>query len=221
VKKTQRSFAVEYKSGRRKLDPKLKSIWGNMDLKSVARDVEEEVMPLLQKPLPPDEPDMEMLAPAVDIPLPLSTPSLATRTSAAETRETSVAKEADTSKGAEAPAFEEAPDAGKKQRKPRAKKTSPVTAATMPAVETAMGGTDGWKKQGHKADVSEGPVAVRQRAPKLTPKTDQIAEEVASSAGDEMADLLQLEAENRKLRKLLGEKLRAENADLRKKLKLD
>jgi hypothetical protein len=36
-----------------------------------------------------------------------------------------------------------------------------------------------------------------------------------------MTDLLQLEAENQKLRKLLAEKLRAENADLRKKLKLD
>jgi hypothetical protein len=36
-----------------------------------------------------------------------------------------------------------------------------------------------------------------------------------------MADLLQLEEENQRLRKLLAEKLRAENADLRKRLKLD
>ncbi|MBB3979756.1 cell division protein ZapA (FtsZ GTPase activity inhibitor) [Rhizobium azooxidifex] len=33
-----------------------------------------------------------------------------------------------------------------------------------------------------------------------------------------MADLLQLEEENRNLRKQLAEKLRAENADLRKRL---
>ena len=41
MKKPQRSFVVEYKSGRRKLDSKApSSIWGNLDLKSVARDVE-------------------------------------------------------------------------------------------------------------------------------------------------------------------------------------
>jgi hypothetical protein len=36
-----------------------------------------------------------------------------------------------------------------------------------------------------------------------------------------MADLLQLEEENQRLRKLLAGKLRAENEDLRKRLKLD
>ncbi|QFI68712.1 hypothetical protein EKH55_3838 [Sinorhizobium alkalisoli] len=40
-------------------------------------------------------------------------------------------------------------------------------------------------------------------------------------AGDELADLVQLEEENRRLRKLLAEKLRAENAELRKRLGLD
>lgn len=40
-------------------------------------------------------------------------------------------------------------------------------------------------------------------------------------AGDELADLVQLEEENQRLRKLLAEKLRAENAELRKRLELD
>jgi putative transposase len=40
----------------------------------------------------------------------------------------------------------------------------------------------------------------------------------AVSATDEMADLIQLEAENKRLRLALAEKLRAENADLRKRL---
>lgn len=43
---------------------------------------------------------------------------------------------------------------------------------------------------------------------------------VTSSAADEMSDLLQLEEENKKLRGALAEKLRSENADLRKKLGL-
>jgi putative transposase len=41
------------------------------------------------------------------------------------------------------------------------------------------------------------------------------------SVSDGFAELLEVEAENQTLRKLLSEKLRAENADLRKKLGLD
>jgi putative transposase len=40
-------------------------------------------------------------------------------------------------------------------------------------------------------------------------------------ASDELADLAQLEKENQRLRKILAEKLRAENAELRKRLGLD
>jgi hypothetical protein len=41
MKKPQRSFVIEYKSGRRKVDSKApSSIWGDLDLRSVARDVE-------------------------------------------------------------------------------------------------------------------------------------------------------------------------------------
>jgi hypothetical protein len=41
MKKPQRSFVVEYKTGRRKVDSKApSSIWGSLDLESVARDVE-------------------------------------------------------------------------------------------------------------------------------------------------------------------------------------
>ena len=40
-------------------------------------------------------------------------------------------------------------------------------------------------------------------------------------AGDELADLVQLEEENQRLRKRLAEKLQAENAELRKRLGLD
>lgn len=47
--------------------------------------------------------------------------------------------------------------------------------------------------------------------PNDTPPVDAI---------DDMAELLRLEDENRSLRKKLSEKLRAENADLRKRLNL-
>ncbi|KEA04514.1 hypothetical protein QOV31_005173 (plasmid) [Agrobacterium fabrum] len=41
---------------------------------------------------------------------------------------------------------------------------------------------------------------------------------VSVSVDDELGEFIQLEEENRRLRKLLSEKLRAENADLRKRL---
>ncbi|MCY1315086.1 hypothetical protein D9M68_227150 [compost metagenome] len=41
------------------------------------------------------------------------------------------------------------------------------------------------------------------------------------SASDEFAEFVRLETENQRLRKLLSEKLRAENSDLRKRLGLD
>lgn len=52
-------------------------------------------------------------------------------------------------------------------------------------------------------------------------KADDQPSSKSASAGDEFAELVQLEAENQKLRKLLAEKLRAENAELRKKLGID
>jgi len=53
-----------------------------------------------------------------------------------------------------------------------------------------------------------------------TPAAPVAAEEKPSPVDDELAEFIQLEEENRRLRKLLSEKLRSENADLRKRLGL-
>jgi len=55
------------------------------------------------------------------------------------------------------------------------------------------------------------------------PKAERVENDISSnSAGaDGFADLIALEAENHTLRKSLAEKLRSENADLRKKLGLE
>jgi hypothetical protein len=143
----------------------------------------------------------------------LDGPPDATATTAEEPKGMIMADDTDTMNDVEAPAQEEAPVAVKKQRKPRAKKIS-VVATTA----EGTGGTDGPKKRGRKPRVSKDPTPVEPAAPKLAPTPDRIADDAATSAGDEMADLLQLEADNQELRKMLAEKLRAENADLRKKL---
>lgn len=55
MKKPQRNFVIEYKSGRRKTESKApSSIWGDLDLKSVARDIE--------TVLPPPSGDADIVA---------------------------------------------------------------------------------------------------------------------------------------------------------------
>jgi putative transposase len=109
----------------------------------------------------------------------------------------------------------------KKQRKPRQKKViaeaaAPVSPAVVKSprqkrgaqpVDTAATNTpavtDSKPVRGRKADPQP-------KAATLLP--------AAETAPDEIGDLIALEAENKRLRQALSEKLRAENADLRKKL---
>lgn len=56
---------------------------------------------------------------------------------------------------------------------------------------------------------------------KVSVKSDSQTTAEPAPAGGEFAEFVQLEAENQRLRKLLSEKLRAENSDLRKRLGLD
>jgi hypothetical protein len=220
VKKVQRSFAVEYKDGRRKTGVKPNSIWGSMDLKSVARDVEESAMPLMPDGTMADRSTGDVSSPKMDRILPTLTPPEATSKTAADTQEIIMADDTDTIANADAPAIAETPVEPKKQRKPRANKAASDMAAADIAAEPA-GGLDGisGQKKGRKTKIIEGAAVAKRAYVKRAPKADQPAT-IVSSAGDEMADLLQLEEENQRLRKLLAEKLRSENADLRKKLKL-
>lgn len=113
--------------------------------------------------------------------------------------------------------------APKKQRAPRRSKAAVEVAVTAQPAKTEK--------------------AVKKRAPKATEPTASVSEKPAKgptrkgraaiakpvkaaaartpvSAADEMADLLQLEEENKRLRQALAEKLRAENTSLRKRLGL-
>lgn len=114
----------------------------------------------------------------------------------------------------------EAP-AAKKQRAPRRSKAEIEATAAAKSSKIRQ-------KRTVQADVvptstaATAPAATKQGVAQGPAKTRPIglpAEQAAPvTAGDEMADLLQLEEENKKLRQALAEKLRAENADLRKRL---
>jgi putative transposase len=134
------------------------------------------------------------------------------------------------------------PPTAKKQRSPRSLKTtvepvraaSKATAAKAPIakprryseqerieklklIETQISeGTSTLKDAIKGAGVSEQTYYQWKRTAKpVDPKEDKRV-----PAGDELADLVQLEEENQRLRKLLADKLRAENSDLRKRLGL-
>jgi putative transposase len=100
------------------------------------------------------------------------------------------------------------PASSKKPRAPRRQKTAvaPVRAASKATSAKAPTGKPGKRGEQDRAG-----------------KIKQIEQTAKSSvlAIDEMADLVQLEEENQRLRRTLAEKLRKENAELRKRLGLD
>ncbi|RWX81474.1 transcriptional regulator [Neorhizobium lilium] len=215
MKKIQRSFVVEHKHGRRKADLKSNSIWGNMDLKSLARRVKEETMPFPSATPHDSITERKASSPEMFPAIPSLTRLPAQLKTASDAQETSMADETDTMTHAEAEApAVETPIAPKQQRKPRAKKAAPETAA-------ASKGIPGKQKRGPKIKGIDGADSAKRTYVKRSPRAAQTSTSAETAAIDALTDLLQLEEENQRLRKLLAEKLRAENADLRRRLELD
>ncbi|MGO6832441.1 transcriptional regulator, partial [Rhizobium ruizarguesonis] len=149
MKKVQRSFAVEYRSGRRKLNSKPNSIWGDTDLKSVARDLQDEAMPFMS--LTPQARSSEMLVSGEEQAGPLLTLPIEQETNAPALQETIMADENNTTTNADTPAAA-TPNVPKKVRKPRAKKVVPATAAVAVSAEpvVASGAAAGKQKRGRR-----------------------------------------------------------------------
>lgn len=195
-----------------------------MDLKSVAREVEREAIPYLSGISQSGKSDGEVSLPERDQAEWLSAPPCGTSTTASVTQGMGMADETDTITSADVLTFVETPDAPKKQRNPRVKKaaaleTASADAAGQPAA--SLTGAGGGKRRGRKAKVIEAASSTKRGRASRAPKALQTASAAPMTVIDEMADLLQLEEENQRLRKLFSERLRAENADLRKRLKLD
>ncbi|MGK6317323.1 transcriptional regulator [Neorhizobium sp. DT-125] len=219
MKKVQRSFAVEYRSGRRKLNSHPNSIWGDMDLKSVAQDLQGEAMPIWPEASPTSSSGMSFAG--EDQAEAMLTVPIEQETNASALQETIMADENNTMTDADTPPLA-ALDVAKKERKPRGRKAAPETASAAVSAQpaAASNAAAGKQKRGRKAKSDEGAASARRVPVKRAPKAVQEATAPSVAAVDEFADLLQLEEENQRLRKLLAEKLRAENADLRKRLNL-
>ena len=110
----------------------------------------------------------------------------------------------------------------KKQRKPRQKKV--IAEAASPVSPIAAVKSLRKKREARSVDTTADTTQIVSkskpgRARKADPQPKAATPlPAAERASDEMADLIMLEAENKRLRQALAEKLRAENADLRKKL---
>ncbi|WDZ81595.1 SyrB-like regulator (plasmid) [Ensifer adhaerens] len=127
-----------------------------------------------------------------------------------------------------APLAEVAPP--KKRRGPRPKNVVAEATAELPEAGAAQPVRGRRKRADKSADAKlsvEAPAVVKTRAKKVAKgaaKTREAKQPTAATAPapvlDDIADLLQLEEENARLRKALAEKLRAENAELRKRLGL-
>ncbi|MEK1929892.1 MAG: SyrB-like regulator [Pararhizobium sp.] len=122
--------------------------------------------------------------------------------------------------------------APKKQRAPRRQKAAAEATVAASLAKTAKL-PRGRRKRGEQAgeaklmaeetqvnDKSTAKAAVKDSGRKRAPKQIEQTAKAPVAAMDEMADLIQLEEENKRLRKTLADKLRAENADLRKRLGL-
>ncbi|WP_182549978.1 transcriptional regulator [Phyllobacterium myrsinacearum] len=215
MKKVQRGFAIEYKSSRRKPESKSNAIWGNLNLKAVAQDLQEEAIPFLQGGTQDSSVDAEVSLSGEEQAGSLLTPLVGQLTTAVDLQEIKMADEEDTTLDAGAPAAA-GPDVPRKQRKPRARKVADETMSG----EVATASAAGKQNRGRKPRSEHGGSSAKRAYIKRTPNAVQAVTASSTAGIDEIAELRQLEEENQRLRKLLAEKLRAENADLRKRLNL-
>lgn len=216
MKKIQRSFVTEYKSGRRKIDPQSNSIWGNIDLKSVARDVQEEAtsrLPVggqagtIASEVPRDVKQGQQLL----------TPSIQLLETATAPKESMMADGNEIRPNNDGPgSVVAATDTPRKTRETRTKKAAPEIASVEVAVRQIV---DNRSRQASGPKLKSKEVVNGSNGVPVK-HTTQVQTSAPLAAIDELADLLQLEQENQRLRRLLAQKLSAENADLRRRLNL-
>jgi hypothetical protein len=235
TKRTSR-FVVEYKSARRKETPNPNSIWGNLDLRSVARQLQNEAHSIPDQAIPDQAIPDRVVASGADPgrvsgspefhPLPLTSDAQQLKTTPIE-QEGRMAEDNDVVGNAGADAAEILPTASEEPKKPRGRRKKTTSEASGEASGNdvvSSGSTKTQAKRGRPKAVTRGRKGA---APNQSAAIEQpVAAAVDTSSElsaplDELEDLVQLEQENQRLRKLLAEKLREENSSLRKRLGLD
>lgn len=176
MKRPQRSFVVEIKSGRRQSAQRKTGIWGDIDLKSLSREVDDETL----------------------VGVPAKDPDQVAGTSDVEP--VSIASEAVSRSGSE---------------KTEAAARVPASTDDDPPADAAGGVSE--NKQ-VSTSLGQTPKARRKRISSsailedVTGRNDEVRD--GAPSGEFSDELAALEIENRRLKSLLAEQLRAENAQL-------
>jgi hypothetical protein len=219
MKKPQRAFVVEFKSSSRKQSAKPTSIWGNLDLKAISLAVAEDASGHVRQA---GAKSANTASSSLRTREQILTKTIEQSDIALLSQEKRMSEETSPVVNAESSSTETSTViAEPKKRRGRQANTVAPTLGTGEAKPSMSGDTKATKigKQPRAAKSTTGADAkVAAKQPRKTRASKQETVAVNANAADEMTDLLQLEEENQKLRKLLAEKLRAENADLRKRL---
>ncbi|KJF70108.1 hypothetical protein, partial [Agrobacterium arsenijevicii] len=191
MKKTNRSFTVEYKNGRRKAERKPNSIWGDLDLKSVARQANEAAFSL---PGHGDASQVGQPEGQNSSTEPMLTPAMAQQNNELATEEIPMTDESETVTETNMPAPIVAPAAPVKQRKPRTAKAavqadpSEVAGAASESIE----GTADKPRRGRKAKTIPVASLAKSKTLKGARRTTDAAPAAPVDAIDDMAELLRL-----------------------------
>ncbi|AGA08380.1 hypothetical protein GOA59_31510 [Sinorhizobium meliloti] len=198
MKTPQRRFVVEFKSGRRQPKTKTNSIWGDTDLKAFAREVEEKASHLFNSSEPPLSPDSAEMGLADS----LNAPSASEDGGDVDMARAVIPS----SNGAETEILKHAAD-------PPA------------AVEAVAQVQEGQPASQRRATTTGTP---RKRAKRAAAKTmahnskvgheDRQAQTGTVDSPISVDELATLDADNKRLKRLLAEQLRAQNLWLKKML---
>ncbi|APO71107.1 hypothetical protein IE4872_PD00577 (plasmid) [Rhizobium gallicum] len=199
MKTPQRKFVVEFKSGRRQTKARTNSIWGDTDLKALVREAEDKAPHLFNSNAAPGRPDEG----GEDI----ASDTMNSGSAGGHAGEASVAG-ASTSLGD-----------GAKVDVP---KQSETTVATAEVVEPVQESPPVFQSKRTSSDtprnrVKRGPLRatahVAMRRNKL-----RIVEAVTARDAVSLEEVTTLDAENKRLKRLLAERLHAQNLQLKKML---
>ncbi|OAP44029.1 hypothetical protein [Sinorhizobium americanum] len=196
MKVPQRSFIVEFKSGRRQAKARTNSIWGDTDLKALTRAVEEESSHLFNSTEVPVTPDAsgDMVSQQIDV-----------GSASEHSGGIDVAAEAvplDLAAGSEE----------QQQREAERLPEEPVVKETQPASRPQATSTGRTRKRArHTPARAIAPSSTHSNERQNGPPTNA---DDASSLGDVAA----LDAENKRLKRLLAEQLYAQNLQLKRML---
>ncbi|MFP3546778.1 hypothetical protein SB748_25385 [Rhizobium sp. SIMBA_035] len=216
MKRAHKNFIVEYKGGNRRNADKPTSIWGNLDLKSISEDVENELHSNMRRPAAEIGASSETpQVPAVerqnnDLPPKGQAVALGAE------RRAELWMRTDSSPAIPEPKRESVPKSTDANTMPVA---AVAVAAPRAAASNRLKSTDEKRPRAQAPTSSMSDADTTESNPRKSVGRSAVALPHPSLAvEEERAELQQLEEENRRLRKLLAEKLRAENAFLRRRL---